>query len=1000
MTGSYVPFVAWVAGIGLLGGGLLVFTVLSWHVRKRLHSYLRAANGVRAITTRRRAGLTEGLSTLDYEELAKVFMKTAPLNHAWHSFSSKILRQQNASGEVRLWRQESAEDTLGIQLESEIMLYRSCFAAAPEAILLVGLFLTLTVFLASMFQPSTEAVSRTFGIDLLLRAFPGALMPLTSGLLVATIFLVARAPLIYRLNQARLDLVAAINSFVPCLSLAAILVDIRREASNQSVAAQSLSAELQKALRQSLNEGVNAILERVLAAIEELRSYEETVEIQHQRSMSEIVGNLHGLTAQLEASNSTLDALLNLAELLAAEQKRRLEEQTAGQSGKTTDENQPINIAGVVTPGDQPPQEARAHEIPSAKIKLETAKTEGSTEAIETKKGNSPDEATPRREEAAESLVGRPPESEPADAGGGQSSEERRRIAPDTRGGGRFDVGGISVTVATDKSDSLLTRPEIVCWNRERKWIPAVELPGGFLGDSDVQVEQNGSLLQPDETRNNCWPLLHVWGSVAIVRGEDRTTIKVEEGRPLLFKLSSHDESHGRLVRATSYGNYLVIVREDWERDASVSDQAAIEPEQVIIPGFRAYFFCLKKGSADRIAFLPPAGERIEINSRTPKFELVGNRLPDANEEIGPLFGETPPRINAANVGAWEAIKAVVVGDEGRGRHKWRKVFAPSPELLEQDLPPEISRKKGGWYFLRFYDYNENLMESLDFRFIRGLTQITVVKPNPFPSPTGHEAVTIEFFHTNECFVRAVKDGSTNLEVSRTLERTTVSIPPHPSHDQTYWEIQYDQGPSVGVTVLVERIWWSQGDEQAPPNQTEWRGTPLTVERGAFAATSNKIIYLWFPGLRWVDGVYVGFERNKRLRFEVSVTQRYASIPLRTFGDFAEIQDPSQCAHLKVWIERAGTPEEGITIGEIPSELAPAEPIAEGPPPITIADSAVPIHFCPTCDHARHKEWMYWCRRNHWYSVTEKTFYHTYAGNWCPEWQGEQQDADSNWEKG
>jgi hypothetical protein len=989
ISGSYIPLVAWLTGVGVLSGGLLVFTVLAWHVRKRLHSYLRPANEVRALTAKRKAGLTEGLSALDYEALAKVFINAAPFTHAWRSFSSRVLRQQIATGEARFWRQGSAEDTFGMQLESEIDLDRSLFAAVPRATLLAGLFLTLLVFLTSMFELSTAVVSRTFSADLMLHAFLGALMPLASGLLVATVFLLAESPLIYRLNQARRDLVAAIDSFVPCLSLAPILAELRREISKQSIAAQSLNAELLGVLRQGIDESVKPILEQTLAAIEELRGYERTVRAQQQVSMSEIVASLNGLTLQLAASNSTLNAVLNLVEHISTEHKRRLEESAAVQPERSADENRPTDIAGGVALGEQAPQEPLAHGASSAKSETITATTEGLTEGIEKIEGEGPGEAQYPGEETAESDVEQSAELDATGTGASQIGKETRRISPEGRGGGRFPAGGTSPKGTRGSSDTLSTRPEVICWNTQRIWIPAVELAGEIPGDLAVSVVQNETVLERDDSREDVWPLVDIAGQVVVTLRESRTEVEFGRESYLLFKLSGPAANRGRLVRASSRGNYLVIAPDSWERNEDLSGPAVMEPEQVSISGFRAHFFCIGRSSLDRIAFLTADGGRVEVNSCAPYFELVGNRLPDANEEIGPLFGGEPPRIKALDEGAWEAVKTIVIGEEGRGRHKWRKPFRPRSESLLQDLPSEVLAKKGGWYFLRFYNHDHDLADSLDFRFIRGLTQIAVGKPNPFPSPNGHEAVTIEFCHTNDCRVQAAKGGSSSLEVSPASGQTTVLIPPQPAYDQTYWKIQCDGGPSIEVNVLVERIWWSQGDENAPPNRTEWRDTPLPVKRGAFEPTSGKAIYLWFPRLRWIDSICVGFEKNKSLKFAVDATQRYVSIPLRTFWDFAAIQELVQCLYLRLWIEGAGTAEEGIVIGEILAEIPPAEGVAEGPVSPETEEIPAIAHFCPTCDHARHKEWMYWCRRNHWYKVTEQTFNHAYARNWCPEWQGE-----------
>jgi hypothetical protein len=63
-------------------------------------------------------------------------------------------------------------------------------------------------------------------------------------------------------------------------------------------------------------------------------------------------------------------------------------------------------------------------------------------------------------------------------------------------------------------------------------------------------------------------------------------------------------------------------------------------------------------------------------------------------------------------------------------------------------------------------DRNDDLVESLDFRFASSLKEITVPQPDPFPPTTGHSAVTIEFHHTTDCVVNA-ESYSSVLSVKR-----------------------------------------------------------------------------------------------------------------------------------------------------------------------------------------------------------------------------------------
>ena len=62
------------------------------------------------------------------------------------------------------------------------------------------------------------------------------------------------------------------------------------------------------------------------------------------------------------------------------------------------------------------------------------------------------------------------------------------------------------------------------------------------------------------------------------------------------------------------------------------------------------------------------------LHSGPPRFEVIGEKLEDASERIGPLFSK-PPKIHATDLQAWKEIKTIVLGEEGSGRGRWRVQF-------------------------------------------------------------------------------------------------------------------------------------------------------------------------------------------------------------------------------------------------------------------------------------------------------------------------------------
>lgn len=459
--------------------------------------------------------------------------------------------------------------------------------------------------------------------------------------------------------------------------------------------------------------------------------------------------------------------------------------------------------------------------------------------------------------------------------------ERRGVLEAETAGPGRQPPG---------KPKIRAPKPEIVCWKRERQWLMAVEVSEELLENLTLEVLQNNLPLYQDELEKTRWHLREVRGGVSVRWKENDSTqeAKVELGLDgyLLFKLSGRSLDQGRFVKFPSTGSYLVIVPEDWERDETLSGPPPAMPEPVCLAGYQAHFFDLVKGGNEKIAFHLPGGESLVVESRAPRFELVGERLEDASETMGPLFGKGPPCIRALDAQAWGNVRTIVVSEKGGSRGKWRVEFSPNPNQMEQDLPSELAARKSGWYLLRFYDTNGDPIESLDFRFISSLKRIKLLELCPLPSEDGHKSVYVEFLHEPDFILQPAEDYR-HIQIERECERTVLIICPDPAWDETRWLVSLKDGPQVEVTLLVERLWWAIGEEGVQPDQ--WMDKPVALSREDFAATSLKTLYLRFPKRRWMDGVLVGFEKHKARKFPVKVSERIVVIPLRDFGDAQEL---------------------------------------------------------------------------------------------------------------
>lgn len=478
-------------------------------------------------------------------------------------------------------------------------------------------------------------------------------------------------------------------------------------------------------------------------------------------------------------------------------------------------------------------------------------------------------------------------------------------------------------------------KPEIVCLKRGRQWIVGIEVPEDLLSYPGLEVRQNDRPLTQDESREGCWRLERASGEVVVRWNEvevKEISVVLGEELYLMFKLSGQNQNQGRRVNPPSSGWYLVVVPDNWERDDALSGPQPVAPESVSLTGYQAHFFILERDGDGKIAFRTPAKESVVIESKAPQFELVGTRLNDI-EDMGSLFGERPPRIRALQEQAWKGVGTIVVGEEGTGKGKWRLAFSPVQDLIEQDLPAEVAARKSGWYFLRFYNTNNDLIESLDFRFISALRDIKISQPPPLPLEGEHKPVCVEFLHEPGCTVQPA-DDLTNIRIERRDDKTIMTIPPDPAYDETHWLVSPEGAPQVKVTIAVERVWWALGEENK--ELAEWKDQLIALSRDDFAATSERALWLRLPRRRWVDKVLVGFEQPKARPYDVKVTEETIAVPLREFGDSEEVADSTKEFHLKVWIKRDGSSTDGVVA------VVPASERMVAPVPVQVVSPPTP----------------------------------------------------------
>ncbi len=512
-------------------------------------------------------------------------------------------------------------------------------------------------------------------------------------------------------------------------------------------------------------------------------------------------------------------------------------------------------------------------------------------------------------------------EDEPKTSNGDEKERNGEKLTPDNIGGRPRGTKVQNATATTREPKPSLFKPEIICWNKGWEWIVGIEVPEEF---ESLAVTQNDELLEQDISDSTLYHLKHFEGIVRVAwtGGEHKREIDIpirkDERKYLIFKMRKDWKEVGRMVNRPSSGYYLAIVPEGWRRNEELSGPAPIKSENVRIDGYKAHFFALRQNENTSIAFIGSNDEQINVETRRSRFQLAGKEIFDFAENMGPLFGEKPPLIETLNEQDWDNIGAVVIGEEGRGRKRWRTHFVPLKGDKKQKMPDDLTNRKGGWYFIRIYDNNYDLLESMDFRFSAGLKNIEKTNSECVPKPNGYENVTVKFIHQADCKVEPVDGEMCNaLKIRRENGLTIASIPPKPDFDKTHWIVK-DGKAETNVTVLMERIWWNVG--KIGVVSTEWTDQPLSLSRKDFSATSEKALWIKLPRKRWVSEIKVGFHSTRSRSFKVDVEKEEVEIPLYTFCDTMEVEKRQEEFAMKIWIPNNGNMSYEATVLTIPVE--------------------------------------------------------------------------------
>ena len=441
-------------------------------------------------------------------------------------------------------------------------------------------------------------------------------------------------------------------------------------------------------------------------------------------------------------------------------------------------------------------------------------------------------------------------------------------ISPNTESGPR-QYGGRRDRQPGDpgpeRRQSPISRPELVC----RK-IPASACWEVILiADEETQpaaAHLEGAPL--DFTDGRCSvPTLTGRLTVSSQDGQEHI-LPLFEGEPLIFKLPKNWAGEGRRTSGITSGHFIVIAPNAWQR----TGRAPVEADGCADPAFRAHYFHRDATVSDETigGFHEWTGSPVATG-----IELTGRNIYDDSDH-GTLFVGDPPDLKPSPEIEWARV-----GEETE--QGWGKNFRPGLQSL-----PEVLGGREGRFFLRVYDPEVRMLDSVAFRYVHDLSRIKVNGTEYaqgtmlMPGATGYPRTEISLVGA---------DGSTLTpelppEAQQAIAPSgAVEVPPLPDADC----ITCSLGPDArGVNIVLDlpRIWWRLEDSRPDPGA--WRDTPFVMTREEFRNHAYADAMLSVLSKRQ-SSVRAGFDDRLEQPYSRTIEDNRITIPLAHFVDHAEI---------------------------------------------------------------------------------------------------------------
>lgn len=495
-----------------------------------------------------------------------------------------------------------------------------------------------------------------------------------------------------------------------------------------------------------------------------------------------------------------------------------------------------------------------------------------------------------------------------------------RRIAPEKRGGRPRGTGPMGNDVprgramgAHDSASSRSPRPELVCWKEGMAWRVGAEVPEELANQEPRVLQSDGEELDEDHLHDLRWPLTDPLGPV-VVESCDQAGARDERGfepnEYRIFKITKAGDN-GRVVSRVTRGHYIVIAPRAFVRAEWAGARPLVAPENVIpeaagllahhlLAGEDGHFVLRKDGGGPSVEIRP--------STSTP-YELFGHEIEDAHSAAGTLFGREPPRLRMDRAAAPVQVVVGVEGPSPRGRRP-RLTAASFDEVRSW-----FDQHEPGWFFVRLYDADGDLLDSLDFRYARGLEAIEIGEYLPLPHPEGHRPVRVRF-RLGPYLTLSLVEGPKEIASLGSVPPEGLEFPARPDAGRAILCLRAVTGGEVEVGVSVCRVWWAITFEGEGGEPLAWTDRPQRLSTDDLQPTSSKRLSVLLPAPGWAHAVLVGFRSGFPRRLPVLRSERVAHYPLRNLREDMALRRDGRC-ELLISVQTGATQYGPVTVAEV-----------------------------------------------------------------------------------